>query len=216
MSKPDPLLACWGVLWREVSVIDGEPIFLDLVARYAEPHRAYHTLEHISECLTHLDMVRHSLARPLEVELALWFHDAIYDPRRGDNEEQSALLAKRQLRAAGVDDHVAARVADLIRLTNHAQDGLTGDAAVLGDIDLAILGAEPGRFARYDAAIRQEYDWVPDPVYRVERGRVLAGFLARPRIYHIPFFFAQLEKPARANLTTALQQLHSFGTGDDR
>lgn len=209
MSESDALSDRWRAVWRNVSATDGDPIFRDLAACYAELRRAYHTLEHIHECLAHFDATRHLLARPIEVELAVWFHDAIYDPRRGDNEEQSARLAAGQLRAAGVDDQLVARVAELIRLTNHAQEGLTGDAAVLCDIDLAILGAAPERFGRYDAAIRREYEWVPEAIYRRERARLLAGFLARPRLYHTPFFSARLEKPARANLVTALQRLHS-------
>lgn len=205
----------WQSIWRVVSATDDQTIFRDLVARYAEPHRAYHTLEHIDECLTHLDTVRHSLAGPLEVELAIWFHDAIYDSRRHDNEEQSALLAAAQLAATGVAAEVAARVADLIRLTAHTRDDLTGDAAVLCDIDLAILGAAPKRFVRYDAAIRREYEWVPEAIYRRERARVLAGFLERPRIYQTPFFVDRWEIQARTNITAALQHYHSQAIGDD-
>jgi predicted metal-dependent HD superfamily phosphohydrolase len=145
------------------------------------------------------------LVESAEVELAIWFHDAVYDPRRGDNEEQSARLAEEQLIAAEVDPVSATHVANLIRLTNHEHDQLEGDAAVLCDVDLAILGAEPRRFERYDAAIRQEYEWVPESVYRIERGRVLARFLDRPHIYHTPFFHDMLEERARENLTRAIK-----------
>ena len=100
------------------------------------------------------------------------------------------------------------RVGELIRLTTHAHTALVGDAALMCDIDLAILGAEPWRFDQYDAAIRREYEWVPEDVYRRERARVLAGFLERPRIYHTPYFHDILEVQARVNLWRATARYH--------
>jgi predicted metal-dependent HD superfamily phosphohydrolase len=204
MRDDHQLARRWGLLWQGASGDASEGPYRDLVARYSETHRAYHTLEHVDECLDNLDSARHLLMRPVEVELAIWFHDAIYDPRRGDNEEQSALLAEEQLRMAGVDRAVADYTAALICLTTHEHDDLIGDAAVLCDVDLAILGAEPQRFERYDAAIRQEYAWVAESVYRIERSRVLERFLNRPHIYHTRFFSDGLEQKARRNLTQAI------------
>lgn len=191
----------WAAAWSAAGATDdGEAVLADLLARYAEPHRAYHTLDHVRDCLAHVAAARHLLARPAEAELAVWFHDAIYDPRRGDNEERSARLAEGVLSAAGIEGETARRIGDLIRLTAHARDDLDGDAAVVCDADLAILGAEPARFDAYDAAIRREYDWVPEDVYRRERGRVLAGFLVRPRLYHTAHFRERFEARARENL----------------
>jgi predicted metal-dependent HD superfamily phosphohydrolase len=206
MSEPDELFARWRNVWRAVTTVGGDPIFFDLVARHSEPHRAYHTLEHIADCQHHLDMAKHLLMRPAEVELAIWFHDAIYDPRRDDNEERSALLAEEKLQMAAVDRASATRTAELIRLTTHDRNDLIGDGAILCDVDLAVLGAEPRRFDSYDAAIRQEYHWVPEKIYRVERGRVLARFLNRPRIYQTQFFYDRHEQRARFNLIGALRR----------
>jgi predicted metal-dependent HD superfamily phosphohydrolase len=206
MIGPDRLFSRWLDTWWAVTATDGNAVYQDLVARYAEPQRAYHTLEHIVECLGHFDAARHLAERPVEVEAAIWFHDAIYDPRSGDNEEQSALLAEQQMRTAGADDASVARIAALIRTTTHASTYFEGDAALLVDVDLAILGTKPERFERYDAAIRQEYAWVPDTVFRRERARVLAGFMARPRIYFTTFFNYQFEGQARANIMAALQR----------
>jgi predicted metal-dependent HD superfamily phosphohydrolase len=197
--------ALWGAqqraLWPAAGAgDDGERIYADLVARYAEPHRAYHTLEHVHACLLHLDGGRRHVARPVEVELALWFHDAIYDLRRSDNEERSAQLAEEALLAAGIEGETAARVGELIRLTTHEREGLTGDGAILCDADLAILGAEPAEFDAYDAAIRREYAWVPAVVYWQERARVLARFLERRYLYHTPYFRERFEARARENL----------------
>lgn len=203
----ESLAARWRKTWLAAGGMDeGTAIFNHLVDQYNEPHRAYHNLEHIRECLEHLDPTRHLMARPAEVELAVWFHDAIYDTQRHDNEERSALLAEETLRAAGTEPELAQRVGDLIRLTTHAHVLPVGDGALLCDIDLAILGAPPERFARYDAAIRREYEWVPEDVYRQERGRVLAGFLDRARIYTTPFFYQRLERQARDNLNALLNQ----------
>lgn len=204
MSGGDTLRDRWQALWSGMVADAGDAIYLDLVARYNEPHRAYHTLDHVADCLHWLDEVRPLLARPDEAALALWFHDAVYDPRRADNEAQSAALAAGALRAAGVGADVVERVVGLIRLTSHTAAELTGDGAFVCDIDLAILGSPPERFEQYDAAIRREYAWVPEEVYRRERGRVLARFLARPRIYHTPYFVDALEQQARANLSAAV------------
>lgn len=205
MSAADALCDSWRALWPG-GAAEGESIYRDLVVRYSEPQRAYHTLDHVADCLRRLDEVRPLLARPAEAELALWFHDAVYDPRRADNEEQSAALAAGALRAAGVGAGVVERVAGLIRLTSHPAAEVTGDGAIVCDIDLAILGAPPERFEQYDAAIRREYAWVPEEMFRRERARVLAGFLARPRIYYTPTFADALEQQARANLRAAIRR----------
>jgi predicted metal-dependent HD superfamily phosphohydrolase len=205
MTESDALLDRWRVAWRAKVADDSDAIFHDLVARYAEPHRAYHNLEHIAECLSHLDTARQLAERPAEVELAIWFHDAVYDPRRSDNEELSARLAEQELLASGTGEAVVARIVAMILATTHASAHSDGDTSLLVDIDLTILGATPERFSRYDMAIRREYKWVPEAVYKRERARVLAGFLVRPRIYRTVFFNQLLENQARANITAALQ-----------
>lgn len=206
MIDPEALRRRWLVVWQAMGLKGGDPVYQDLVVRYAEPHRAYHTLDHISDCLFHLDSARHLLTRPAETELALWFHDAIYDPRRRDNEEESARLAEQVLTAAGAGKGLPQRVGDLIRLTTHARVDLWGDGAILCDADLAILGAEPDDFARYDEAIRREYAWVPDDIYIVERGKVLSGLLVRQYIYQTPVFRERFEARAVTNLADALSR----------
>lgn len=201
----DGLRAGWDTAWGAFSLGNtGGEVYRDLVEKYSEPHRAYHNLVHIQECLHLLDAARGFLARPEEAELAIWFHDAIYDTRQSGNEARSAEWAEKVLRENGAPVEAANRVGHLIRLTSHQSKQLTGDAAIVSDVDLAILGAEAERFDAYDAAIRQKYIWVPDDVFRRERGRILAGFLTRPRIYHSPFFYEGLEELARANLRRVL------------
>lgn len=199
------LRARWHDAWGKVAAIGtGEEIFASLITRYAEPHRAYHNIDHIRDCLRWVDQVRQEVDRVGETELAIWFHDAIYEPRRSDNEEQSAQWAERSLDAAGAAADRVEHIGQLIRLTTHKSPRLFGDAAILCDIDLAILGAETSQFDAYDAAIRVEYGWVPEDTFRRGRGEILSGFLARPRIYHSRFFYDLLEEPARANLQRTL------------
>jgi predicted metal-dependent HD superfamily phosphohydrolase len=204
VSDYDALLRRWRALWPDGAGAAVDAAYHDLIARYAEPHRAYHTLDHVAACLRWLDEARPLPARPAETEWAIWFHDAVYDPRRADNEVRSAELAERALRACGVAEEAAQRVANLVRATSHSGEGLTGDASVLGDIDLAILGAPPLAFDAYDAAIRQEYGWVPEEIFRRERAKVLASFLARPRVYLTEHFHNRLESPARDNLARTI------------
>jgi predicted metal-dependent HD superfamily phosphohydrolase len=169
-----------------------EPLYFELLVRHCEPHRRYHTLQHLDECFRALDQLQpHSE----EVALAVWFHDAIYDTRRHDNEERSAQWAKSA---------VGARVHDLVLATRHDSAPDDAEARLLVDVDLAILAAPADRFDEYEAQIREEYAWVPEPTYRRERRRILEGFLARERIFSHPGFD---EAQARNNLSRALARL---------
>lgn len=180
--------------------------FADLEAAYAEKHRAYHTAEHIRACLAELDGSRELCERPDEVELALWFHDAVYKTRASDNEEQSALWAARVLNEIGAPDETGERVAGLVRVTTHAGKPPTTDAQVLVDIDLSILGALPAVFEEYEKQIRREYSWVPMPMYRPARVRILRAFLERESIYCTPAFRDRLEEQARVNLARSIER----------
>ena len=176
----------------------------DLVRRYAEPHRAYHVLAHIERCLDELDRVRHLAADPDAIEAALWFHDAIYETDRRDNEERSARLADEALAEAGVDAARRTRIADLILATRHDAPpdaaGRAADERLVADIDLAILGAEPEDFDRYEAAIRREFAVVPAELFRAGRTSILRRFLNRRAIYATDEFRTRYEAQARTNL----------------
>jgi predicted metal-dependent HD superfamily phosphohydrolase len=141
------------------------------------------------------------------VELALWFHDAVYDARRQDNEERSAGWAARSVLAAGCAEPVAQRVQALVLATRGHEDGGDPDAALLLDIDLAILGAAPARFAEYERQVRAEYAHVPDAQFRAGRAAILAGFQARPHLYRTAPFRDALEQRARANIARSLAAL---------
>jgi predicted metal-dependent HD superfamily phosphohydrolase len=202
--------ASWQRLWREFGA-DPVPggLYNQLVGAYSEQHRHYHTLQHLRDCLAHLDAAASLAQRPGEVELALWFHDAIYDPRRADNEERSAEWAWRSILAAGLTEDVAQRVQAMVLATKGHEAGDDADTRLLLDIDLAILGSAPARFDEFGEQVRAEYAHVPGPEFRARRARVLAGFLARPRIYATAPFHDALEHRARENLTRTIAALQA-------
>ena len=172
-----------------------------LVARYAEPHRRYHTVSHLRAVLGHLFV---DLADdPVSVSLAAWYHDAVYDPRAGAgiNEAASAELAVAELARLGAPRTTQAAVARLIGLTvDHRSAPDDRDGAVVCDADLAILGADEDAYARYCAAVREEFGWLNADEWRVGRSAVLARLLDRPRLYGTARGRARWERRARANL----------------
>src|SRR6185503_19782333 len=93
----------------------------DLLARWREPHRRYHTVEHLAFMLDVIDRDADLADDPDAVRLAAWLHDAVYDPRAADNEERSVDLAVAALQSPQRDE-----VARLIRLTNDLK-ARTGD-----------------------------------------------------------------------------------------
>lgn len=198
----------WTSLWSRLGAQGtGLSIFAHLAAAYAEPTRSYHNAEHIRDCLAQLDLSREAARRPDEVEAAIWFHDAVYVPDGSNNEDRSARLAQTALLACGVALEVSRRVAELVLATRHLTIPRDGDAQLLCDIDLSILGREPAVFDEFERRIRQEYGWVPEPIYRASRSEVLAGFLKRRSIYQTDYFRSRYEAPARENLERALAQL---------
>lgn len=193
--------------WTALGAGGGEALQAELLARYAEPHRGYHTRQHLDECLALFGEFAHLAERPAEVEIALWFHDAIYDVHRHDNEALSADWARTALLGAGASTDTGERVAALVLATRHSVAPQTADEQLLVDVDLAILGAAPARFAEYEAQIRREYAHVPPAVFSEKRAAILAGFVARPALYGTPALRERFEAPARANLQAALNAL---------
>lgn len=177
-----------------------------LVRRYGEPHRHYHTMAHVLTCLDVLDQCAPNIAERDAVELALWFHDAVYDPTAKDNEERSSVLLVETSRRVGISHSVAQRAADLVLLTKHAAppDAGDGTAGYMIDIDLSILGEDEAAFDKYENEVRQEYASVTDLVFWPARTRILQSFLDRPFIYTTATFRSRYEPRARANLRRSI------------
>lgn len=177
---------------------------------YAQPHRHYHTLLHVGALLRGLQQHSH-LANDLDaISLAIWFHDAIYDPAQQDNEERSALLAERSLREWGAEESLVRRVAAMVRATarHEWRDGAS-DTALFLDLDLGILAAPPDSYDRYASQIAQEYVWVLPELYRAGRTKVLQGFLSRSTIFFTPALAERWNDQARQNLQRELAALIS-------
>ena len=181
--------------------------FTELAGRYAEKQRHYHTLRHVTDCLSCLDEAQDPPSDSFSVEAALWFHDIIYNPKSGNNEEASARYARQFLATTKVNAAVVTRIEQLIRLTKHPSMPCTHDEKLLIDIDLSILGANPEAFDRYDRQIRLEYAFVPGILYKRKRRATLNSFLERERIYQTDEFFEQREARARANIERAVRAL---------
>ncbi|GGM33461.1 HD domain-containing protein [Dactylosporangium sucinum] len=180
----------------------------DLIARYSEPHRRYHTLEHLAAMLRVID--EHSvLADDADaVRLAAWFHDAVYVPFAQDNEEQSAQLALDRLSRLGWPASRAEEVARLVRLTaGHRVAPGDRNGALLADADLAILAADRPDYERYAAAVREEYAAVPDEVFRPGRAAILQQLLELPELYRAVPSRAAWTARAHANLRTEIRTL---------
>lgn len=176
--------------------------------RYLEPHRAYHGLAHVETLLALLDEhAAWARDRPA-IELAIWFHDAVYDPQRSDNEMRSAELAAEMLGRDQADATLVAKVQRMVRATQRHEwtDG-DADTALFLDLDLSILGAGEAAYDRYAKQIRQEYAWVPEPDFRAQRAAVLRRFLARERLYFTPALRARWEEAARRNLAREIAAL---------
>lgn len=202
-AAPEPIARAWSDCAWALGLRADPATLDDLVRRWSEPHRRYHDLSHIEACLRVFDAVRAEAERPGEVLAALLFHDAIYDPRASDNEARSAALAIERL--AGAAPAAIERIAAAIEATR-THEG-RGDAALVIDVDLSILGEERAPYDAFERAIREEYAFVGDDAFRTGRAAVLARFAARHPIYRSPTLRAALEERAHENLARAIAAL---------
>ncbi|MGC0331184.1 putative metal-dependent HD superfamily phosphohydrolase [Streptomyces sp. SAI-170] len=187
---------------------DPVPYADNLLTRWQEPQRHYHTLAHLVAVLDHVDTLERYAADADVVRLAAWFHDAVYLPDRSENEDRSARLAERALPEAGVSDAKTAEVARLVRLTvTHDPGEEDFDGQVLCDADLAVLASPPSAYAAYTAAVREEYHFVPNDAFRTGRSDILRQLLDLPRLFHTPFGQKHWEATARYNLRGELEML---------
>ena len=180
----------------------------ELRARYAEPQRHYHTLSHIEHLLALLDEYRAMPRDRRLVALAIWFHDAIYEPKRTDNEARSAELARGVLSSLCEPAATIEAVERMVLATaGHRWTDGQADTAFFLDLDLSILGAEPPAYDRYVEQVRAEYCFVPGWLFRFKRGHLLRQWLARPALYFTEALRARFEAAARANIARELQAL---------
>jgi predicted metal-dependent HD superfamily phosphohydrolase len=185
-----------------------ERLLADIIARHAEPHRRYHGVAHLAALADLLDRYAAHAAPGSAARLAVWWHDAIYDPRARDNEEQSARLACTHLGEAGAPSNLIDAVAALILATrDHWSGPAMGEGDYFLDADIAILGAPPDLYDSYATGVRTEYAWATDEAFRFGRRAFLASALQRPRLFRTDAFEAAFAGPARANMQRELDRL---------
>lgn len=190
------------------------PLLSRLVAAWSEPQRHYHVLRHLQECLLLLERWGKDASARHEIGMALWFHDAVYDPMRTDNEDRSARWATEALQDLGVADATVRRIARLIRATKHAAPTAHPRAArvkgadLLLDIDLAILGADRARFEEYERQVRLEYAHLAERAFATARADFVETLLGKP-IYRTQVAMLELEQRARENLVRSLRTWRS-------
>jgi len=183
-----------------------------LIAIYSGGDRHYHDLRHVETLLVLAEEHAREINDNEAIEAAIWFHDAVYNTRRDDNEAQSAKLATVLLAGLAGDERLEFIAAMIRASANHRvpvsmQIPAADDCALFLDMDLAILGSPTDEFAAYEQAVRREYDWVPEKEWVAGRSLVLRNFLARPFIYASPHFQHSHEAAARSNLKRSLALL---------
>ncbi len=210
MHEPEPMdpTERWQTTLDRAGLRDpGHATLRELETLYSQSHRHYHDLQHILDCLQHLDAHPTPGSDPTALELAIWFHDAVYSPFKKDNERASADLATRHLTSMGAGPGLRRKVQRLILITTHDAEPSDLDESLMIDVDLATLGSDRKTFETYETSIRREYRLVPGLLYRRKRKALLESFLSRPAIYTTPAFRERLEERARSNLTWAVSGL---------
>jgi predicted metal-dependent HD superfamily phosphohydrolase len=226
------LLPRWQALWQRLGVEDAalQGAGRQLINRYTEG-RFYHTEEHLQSVLAQLDWAKGALERSGEleglspaqrqklfdtVEIAIWYHDAVYNPQENDNEARSRDLFLEDAKKFGLPEDVTRDAARLIDLTAHHKDAKTLMERLMTDCDLAVLGARPAVFNQYGAGVREEYAHVPPKVYKTERQKILEGFLDQPSVFKTAAFRQAFEAQAKRNLGAAINCLAATTPGRKR
>jgi len=183
-----------------------------VVASWSSAGRVYHDLSHLQASLALFEEVRGHAQRPAEVEIAFFFHDAIYETRAVDNEARSASWAREVLEGAGAPAESVDRVEGAILATRLSAEPPTPDAALLVDLDRSILGADAAVFDTYERGVREEYAWVEESQYIAARMGVLERLAARTPLFKTAAC-ARFEAPARANIARSLASLRDIASG---
>lgn len=183
------------------------PAFDRLYAAWSVEARRYHDLEHLVDCLRELDAANAREPAADRAELALWYHDVVYEPGAHDCEERSARALEADAVALAIPELSAKAAANLVRATAHAGARDTCEpvaAELVRDIDLSILGRDALRFMDYEYGVEEEYGATPTIAFRCGRGRFLAALQARDSIFRGAHFRARYEQRARVQIEALL------------
>ena len=209
MSTDSSLVQSWRKFCKRAAPEYPE-IFLmgeQLDRHYAESHRAYHTASHILQCLGELDKIRSQTDNPLEVELAIFFHDVVYNPKAADNEEQSAKIALETGQKMKLSGEALDRIVRLIEGTKIGNLPETNDERLMEDIDYSILGQSRDAYEKYVLGVHFEYNWVPENIFCEKREKFLHKLLEKEHLYYTSFFQERYDHAARENIKWEMARL---------
>jgi len=202
--------ALWCRCLNGLDWSDPGPVWEELVRRYSESGRHYHCIGHLHQCLEQLDPAVGEMDDPNAVEMAIWFHDAVFVVRSPYNERRSAELFRR-LAANLFDSAFVEKVFRMILVTDHRHSPANGDEELVTDIDLSSIALPWEHYLRDTLALRRESGGVPDERYYAGHRRFLSGLLERPRIFRSEFFYRRCEGDARRNIGRYLRELEVNG-----
>lgn len=197
----------WNTLMQFFGYEQNSATYEKLKNLHAEKHRAYHNAVHIEACIKHLYNANHLFEEDKlqkQIELAFWFHDAIYSPFKKDNELKSAELCRDFLQDQSTSPETIEFIFELIMATRHSVALNNQAEEIMVDIDLSILGGTESNYKVYYQNVRQEYKWVPAFLYKKNRRKLLKSFLERDNIYQTPYFRQMWENNARRNLAAEI------------
>ena len=197
----------WLQLMNNLGLEANKETYEKLLSAYDEKHRFYHNKSHIDAVLKSLDKASALTENKNEIELSLWFHDAIYQPFSSTNEADSAHWVRQFLEDNSVPSEVRNKIYNLVMATAHTALLKDSDEKLIVDVDLAILGCSEDVYSLFETNIRKEYKKVPMLLYRRKRKEILNSFLNRDRIYFHDYFHDRLEKQARMNIKNAVRKL---------
>jgi predicted metal-dependent HD superfamily phosphohydrolase len=189
---------------RGVMPEQADQLWQEVLTAHSAPSRHYHTMQHLEDLHQQLTDVHRTLQDPEAVVLAIAYHDFVYSTARKDNEERSAEVMRDRMKKSGVTESLVERAAFHILATKQHGPSTDPDTDLFTDADLSILGASPERYRLYAEQVRREYRRYPDLLYKPGRRKVLAHFLAMPRIFKTPYFWRRYEDQARMNLNAEL------------
>ena len=199
----------WKDLMIRFQFDENTPALIELKNKYSQKQRAYHNLEHVIDCLTQLDNYEDFIADKDVVELAIWYHDIIYNPYGKENELKSAQEAAHFISKQNADKNLIEKVYQLILCTIHTNPPTNEAEALIMDIDISILGSPEPQYIAYCEKIRKEYKWIPGPIYRSKRKEIMNRFLQRKRLYFTDYYYDKLEEIARINIYQEVKRLSS-------
>ena len=205
----------WGearftALWQRcLAAVPVVSPYARLAMLYGEPMRRYHTFDHIQHCLQEFDAIVEQLEHADAVEMALWFHDAIYVPGASDNEQRSAQLFRSC--AVGGDPGFCQRVDELIMVTTHRVPPRSHDERFIVDIDLSSFGQSWAEFLYDGEDLRAESADLDDAGYYQSQLRFLNSLYQRPNLFQTTFFQARYEQAARTNIERLIARLQAGG-----